>query len=306
MITLDRESGVSLAEQLFHQLRFQVASGRFQVGESLPSTRVLASRLDVSFHTVRKAYTKLADAGLVEAKAGKGFIVVAAVTGRTSQRLESGAIVAADAVQKLIGLGLNEHEIEAVLMEQLEQQQDSSSVPEIMFAAPYVELATRCSELIEMAINLPVDPVLIQDLRLHPNAEYVITPFASLSQAIQGAPHAHAVGVTVFYVHALQEALARLSSHDAVGIAVLDSKSVEPIMIDIRRQTGFSGQVLGVSAYADRAEFSSILDQVDLLLYTHQSRRRVQAKLDGHPSLELDPRIALESLDIIRQTFASR
>jgi len=306
LTALDRESGVPLVDQLVHQLRFLIASGRYQVGESLPSTRVLASRLDVSFHTVRKAYNKLAEAGLVAAKSGRGFLVVAAVAGKTSERLESGAIIASDAIQRLMGLGLGEHEIEAVLLEQLEQLQDASSVPDILFAAPYVELAKRCSELIEVAINLPVDPILLRDLGAHPDAEYVITPFASLSQVIRAAPDAHAVGVTVFYAHELQEALARLTAHDAVGIAVLDSTSVEPIMIDIRGQTGFSGQVFGVSAHADRAEFSSILEQVDLLLYTHQSRRRVQPKLAGHPSVKLDPRITLESLEVVRKIFSSR
>lgn len=306
MIRLDRESGVTLVEQLVRQLKFQIASGRYQVGQSLPSTRVLASRLDVSFHTVRKAYNTLAEAALVEVKSGKGFVVVAAVAGKTSERLENAAIIAADAIQSLMGLGLGEPEIEAVFLEQLERLQETSSVPEILFAAPYDELAKRCSELIEDAVNLPVDPVLLRDLGAHPDAEYVITPFANLPQVIQSAPDAHAVGVTVFYAHDLQEALARLTAHDAVGIAVLDSTSVEPIMIDIRRLTGFAGQVLGVSAHADRDEFSNILDQVDLLLYTHQSRRRVQRRLDGHPSVELDPRIALESLEIVRQIFASR
>ena len=306
MIALDRETGVPLAEQLAHQMRYQIAAGRFQVGESLPSTRALALRLDVSFHTVRKAYNKLAEAGLVEARGGKGFVVVAAVAGQTSERLENGAVIAAEAIQRLMGLGLGEQEIEAVLLEQLERLQDASSVPEILFAAPYVELSTRGSELIELATNLPVGPVLLKDLAAHPDAEFVITPFASLSQVIQAAPDAHAVGVTVFYSHELQEALARLASHDAVGIAVMDSTSVEPIMNDIRRQTGFAGQVFGVSAHAGRAEFANILDHVDLLLYTHQSRRRVQPKLAGHPNVKLDPKITLESLDVVRQLFSSR
>jgi hypothetical protein len=123
---------------------------------------------------------------------------------------------------------------------------------------------------------------------------------------LNDVPDAHAVGVTVFYSHNLQEALARLTSHDAVAIAVKDPRSVEPIMIDIRRQTGFSGQVFGVSAQADREEFENIVNQVDLVLYTHRSRRRVQPRLDGRPSVELDPRIAPESLAVVRELFAGR
>lgn len=306
MLSLDRESGVPLVDQLVDQLRFEIASGRYPVGGKLPSTRALAARLDVSFHTVRKAYNRLSALGLAQAKGGSGFVVTASKPMRTSERLEEGAVIAGEAVRKLMGLGLGEREIEALMIEQLEQHVDAMSVPDVFFAAPYLELAKRCSELIEAAVSIPVQPVILRHIGSQIDAEYIITPFASLSQVIQAVPDAQALGVTVFYSHDLLEALARLTPHDAVGIAVLDSTSVEPIMIDIRRQTGFAGQVFGISAYANREEFSSILDQVDLLLYTHQSRRRVQQKLDGHPSVELDPRIARESIDAVKQMLASR
>jgi hypothetical protein len=112
--------------------------------------------------------------------------------------------------------------------------------------------------------------------------------------------------VTVFYAERAQQALARLSERDTVGIAVEDALSVEPIMIDIRQQTGFSGQVFGISASADVEEFASVLSDVDLLLYTHQSRRKVQSRIGAHPSVELDPRIAEESMHTIKETFSLR
>jgi hypothetical protein len=255
---------------------------------------------------VRKAYQELVGLGLVESKGGTGFIVKKAATDSRSDRLEMGATVAQEAVQRLVGIGLNDLEVEMVLMEQLEHLDQAKGVPDILLAAPYLELAQRCSELVEQAIYLPVEPVVISDLERHPEVEYVITPFASLQPVLQQAPEAHTIGINVFYSHDLQEALAHLMPHNTVGIAALDPTSVEPIMIDIRRQSGFSGQVFGLSAHADAEEFQSLLDQVDLLLYTHQSRRRVRSRLGGHPSVELDPRIAVESLDVLRRTFATR
>ena len=41
-----------------------IATKQFQVGELLPSTRELGRQLEVSFHTVRKAYGHLEDEGL--------------------------------------------------------------------------------------------------------------------------------------------------------------------------------------------------------------------------------------------------
>lgn len=301
MITLDRDSGVAISAQIARQLRFLIASGRYQVGDLVPSTRALADRLGVSFHTVRKAYASLAEAGLLEPVGGRGFVVVSAKSGSTSDRLEEGAEIAAEAIQRLLATGLNEQEVEALLFEQLEEQLQSVSAPGVLFAASYRELAERCSELVQSVVSASVTPVLLRDLESHVDAEFVITPFAHLSTAMRSAPHAQAIGVTVFYAHELQASLARLTSHDAVAIAVQDPTSVEPIMIDIRRLTGFSGQVFGIAANADADEFESILEQVDLVLYTHQSRRRVRGKLGDHASVELDPRIAGESLDVVRR-----
>ena len=131
MITLDRDSGVPTGEQLVRQLRFEIASGRYQVGDRLPSTRTLASQLGISFHTVRKSYGKLVEIGLLEAIAGSGFVVVASSIGLTTDRLEEGAAVANDAIRRLMGLGLGEREVEALLMEQLGQLMESVSVPDL-------------------------------------------------------------------------------------------------------------------------------------------------------------------------------
>lgn len=306
MLALDRQSGVPLSTQLVRQLRFEIATGRYQVGDVLPSTRTLAKRLEISFHTVRKSYQALAALGLVESKDGSGFVVKKAAPETHSDRLEAGAEVAHEAVQRLVGIGLNDLEVEMVLMEQLAQLEQAKGVPVVLFAAPYLELAQRCGELVEQAIYLPVEPVVLGELHRHPEAEYIVTPFAYLQSVLQSSQESHAIGVTVFYSHEVQESLAHLMPHNTVGIAALDPTSVEPIMIDIRRQTGFAGQVFGVSAQADTAEFRNMLAQVDLLLYTHQSRRRVASRLSGHASVELDPRIAVESLDALRRTFASR
>lgn len=306
MLALDRESGVPITTQLVRHLRFEIATGRYQVGDVLPSTRTLAKRLEISFHTVRKAYHELSELGLVESRSGSGYVVKQAASEMRSDRLEAGATVAQEAVQRLIGIGLNDIEVEMVLLEQLAQLDQAKGVPEILLAAPYLELAQRCSELVEQAIYLPVEPVVISSLDRHPEAEYVITPFANLQTVLQSSMDAHAIGINVFYSHEVQEALAHLAPHDTVGIAAVDPTSVEPIMIDIRRQTGFGGQVFGLSAQADAAEFRSLLDQIDLLLYTHQARRRVISRLAGRRSVELDPRIAVESLDVLRRTFASR
>ena len=45
MLTIDRSASASVFEQLLEQLRYEIVSGRWQVDEQLPSTRVLAEPL---------------------------------------------------------------------------------------------------------------------------------------------------------------------------------------------------------------------------------------------------------------------
>ena len=73
MITIDRTSNIPVYEQLVEKVRYLIASGQFQIDETLPSTRTLAKQVGVSFHTVRKAYQQLEDEGWLEVRIGSGY-----------------------------------------------------------------------------------------------------------------------------------------------------------------------------------------------------------------------------------------
>lgn len=59
-----------LVMQIKEQLLWLIASGQVQPGERLPSVRQAAEGLGVNLHTVRSAYLRLADMGLVEVRQG--------------------------------------------------------------------------------------------------------------------------------------------------------------------------------------------------------------------------------------------
>jgi len=69
------EGRKDLARQLYRQLRGAIVEGRIRLGERLPSTRELASRLQLSRNTVALAYEWLASEGLVSGRAGAGSFV---------------------------------------------------------------------------------------------------------------------------------------------------------------------------------------------------------------------------------------
>lgn len=63
-------------EQIARQLRDDIRNGRFQVGEAIPSERVLAERFDVAPGTMRQALNQLVDEGTLSSKRGARKVVL--------------------------------------------------------------------------------------------------------------------------------------------------------------------------------------------------------------------------------------
>ena len=63
-------------EQIARQVREDIRNGRFQVGEAIPSERVLAERFDVAPGTMRQALNQLVDEGTLSSKRGARKVVL--------------------------------------------------------------------------------------------------------------------------------------------------------------------------------------------------------------------------------------
>lgn len=68
-------SRTSLPDQVFHRLVSDVLSGRFAVGERLPTQRALAAELGVNMASVREGVKRLEQLGLVEVRHGDAMRV---------------------------------------------------------------------------------------------------------------------------------------------------------------------------------------------------------------------------------------
>ena len=75
-LPIDRDSPVPLYHQLAEALRWQISTGRLAEGSQLPPVREAAGELGVNMHTVRRAYSVLADDGLVRSDGGRGTYVL--------------------------------------------------------------------------------------------------------------------------------------------------------------------------------------------------------------------------------------
>lgn len=303
MIQLDRDASTPIVEQLVEQLRFHLATGRFRTGERLPSTRTFGSQLGVSFHTVRKAYQQLEAEGLLEVRQGSGYTVVERAPAPAADRMERGAGVVQEAIQKLIGLGLDEGEVEYLFQEQLAFLDDPGTRPKIVFAAPYRELAEACAEQVSAAVQERVDAVALADLEQHVDADLVVAPHASLQAAARAVPMAEAVSVLVHPPSDTLHLVARLLPTATLGLVTRYGDAVGPILEELRRLTGFPGPALALQSDADRERLADFIGEVDLLVFTPQTRRKLRPLLDDIAHAPLNPIVDPTSLDQVREAM---
>ena len=74
-IILSNTSNAAIYEQIIAQIKDCIIKGEAAPDEALPSIRALASQLQISVITTKRAYEELEKEGLIYAKVGKGFYV---------------------------------------------------------------------------------------------------------------------------------------------------------------------------------------------------------------------------------------
>jgi LacI family transcriptional regulator len=75
-ISIDASHDTSLAFQIKQQITWLIINGTLQPGDRLPNIHKLSHHLGINLHTVRSAYHKLEDDGLVEIVRGRGTHVL--------------------------------------------------------------------------------------------------------------------------------------------------------------------------------------------------------------------------------------
>src|SRR5580704_13613475 len=113
--------------QVMEQVKRRVAVGDLPPGTELPSIRQLASELQVSVITIKRAYLELERDGVITTRQGKGSVVADRPNLQATiqvRELESHMVKAAD-----LGLllGLSKTELQKRLAEAIEQSQRGHS-----------------------------------------------------------------------------------------------------------------------------------------------------------------------------------
>jgi GntR family transcriptional regulator len=276
-----------------------IAQGRYPVGRVLPSTRLLARQLDVSFHTVRRAYGELVERGLVNSIPGRGFEVAPPLREGKSARMEEGATIIGDAIKKLVGLGLDDSDMEYLFEEQLSSLTAVEATPKIVFAAAYAEQGAECARQLRELRVRHVEPTIIANLNRYEDAEYAIAPFAVLRTVMSALPRTDCIGVTTILNEEALDRIARMMSHETITLIAFHPETIRYISADVRQQTGFPGQIMAASVSEGTSHAVQLIRQADLVAYTPAARRRISEQLRKVSALEVSSRLTDDSLDAV-------
>lgn len=76
-INISNSSGEPIYLQIVNQVKTLILEGKLKEGDALPSMRILATQLRISFMTTKRAYEELEHDGFIESYTGKGSFVKA-------------------------------------------------------------------------------------------------------------------------------------------------------------------------------------------------------------------------------------
>jgi GntR family transcriptional regulator len=71
LLSIDDKDNRPIYIQIIGQIKEQVSDGTLKPGDELPSVRELAESLGINMHTVRSAYLKLRDQGIINLRLGR-------------------------------------------------------------------------------------------------------------------------------------------------------------------------------------------------------------------------------------------
>lgn len=112
MINIDNSSHTPVSEQIVEKLRMLIVSGVLKERERLPSIRNMASTLLVNPNTVRKAYMKLEEMGLLRCDDTVGYFVAETMELVKRQEIDKLYETLHETIRVLLNLGEDFNKIE--------------------------------------------------------------------------------------------------------------------------------------------------------------------------------------------------
>jgi len=280
MIEIDRNADIPLQVQIANSIRFKIGNGNIKKGDRLPATRLLASQLGISFHTVRKAYADLAEEGIITSRPGSGYVVENAEPLAKSDRMERGASILSSAIRQAVGLGLDEEELEYLFAEQLQALDAEETPTKLLVATSFKELGQQCAIQLASSFQRECHSCTLDELSKHADADILVVPFRYVKDALSINARADVIGFRYDLDEDTLGIISRLMDAETLGLVTRHADAIGPLTVEIRSLTKFAGSIMAFSVEAGDANMSTVIRECDLLIYTSGAERSVRPMLE--------------------------
>lgn len=290
---------ISSSKHIADRIRLMVATKQFQVGEVLPSTRVLGKQLGASFHTVRKAYHQLEEEGLLRGDTGRGFVVIRQnVHLNKSDRLETGATKMRQLLEELIGFGLNEDEIESIFEEQLRFIDWPERIQSCATLASNKEIGDQLSRAIKLQVGVTSETLTPDQNTRFANYDALFIPVTMIRPL--RLEHEDMLLIPIVYTPDpdMLLTLADFPVLDGIGIVTTEESSIPVIIEELKLTLKYSGSIMAGAIYGKSLPL--FVRDVDLVIYTTTAASLVEKLIPEKRRVAWKYAIAEQSLASIR------
>ena len=273
MLQIDRNSPVSIRQQIADAIRLKIVSGSLRAGYALPSSRSLAKEVGVSFHTVQKAYRDLAQSDVIR-RSGRKFIVGSIPEIQTEDKNEEGASIVQSALTRLMSLGLSEDEIDYLIDEQRSLIASQRGNRKVVFVVESAELNREATRQLESVIRAPVEMVTPDTLWRHSDADIVAAPPRLLRRVSREFQQSMIVGMTTFLDAAAVSTIGLMHDHETLGVITFEADTVSHLTRLIKTTTSYAGQIIATSVSEGTSHLAQFVSSTDVVVFTEMARRR--------------------------------
>ncbi len=129
LISIKKDDPRPLYLQIIIQLKEQMRRGTLKPGDELPSVRELANSLGINMHTVRNAYIKLREQGIINLSLGRRATIT------RMKQPENVRVVEAEIIARMeelttdaLLMGLSPEEIQRILIREMERLRTEGNI----------------------------------------------------------------------------------------------------------------------------------------------------------------------------------
>ncbi|HSW57427.1 MAG TPA: GntR family transcriptional regulator [Dehalococcoidales bacterium] len=127
-LSIDNKSSRPIYLQIILQIKEQLRRGELKTGDELPSVRELANSLSINMHTVRRAYLRLSEQGLLSLRLGRRATIASLpqITNSTENEAEISARLE-EVITDALLMGLSSSAVHNLLEQQINNLENAKT-----------------------------------------------------------------------------------------------------------------------------------------------------------------------------------